>query len=101
MRRRRVAKKLVLIRRKEGAEGKPTQHSYVYEVDGREVSIEVLAMVLHRWNVIEPDIEKAIEILIDTRMNEGWSPAKSNHLHLDELTATPIAEKLGWRPLRR
>ena len=96
-----AVKKFVALRKSSGERGTPDRYVYIYVVKGQEVSIEVSATVLTRWNVVAPDIEKAIEILIDTRVKEGWSPAESHDLQLDALSAAPIAEKLGWKPLRR
>lgn len=94
-------KEFIELRRKQGITGSSAQYTYIYSVNGHEVWIEVSATVLSRWNISLPDIKEGIEIFIETRMKDGWSIKKSNHLVLDELGAMPIAQRLGWRAARR
>ncbi len=96
-----VAKKFVAVRRRYGTKGSPIQYDYIYKVGGQEVSVDVHAIVLNRWNVIASDIKQAVELFIETRMEEGWSPGETKHLLLDEFSAMPIAQRLGWKPNRR
>ncbi|HUK32122.1 MAG TPA: hypothetical protein VLV89_13480 [Candidatus Acidoferrum sp.] len=94
-------KKFAVLKRKSTADGSYNHYIYPYVANSHEVTVEVNATVVSRWNVSEADIKQAIEILIQTRIKEGWSPGQSNHLVLDEFGAMPIAKRLGWRAARR
>ena len=102
-----MAERFVRIDKRYATDGSPmTASDYVYDVDGREVFVEVHATVIHEWNapgsevkqVSEQQIQQAITVLIKEERGAGWSPRESNRLVLDEFRVRPIAERLGWTP---
>ncbi len=102
-----MTEKFVRIDKRYETDGSLTTPSdYVYNVDGREVFVEIDAMVIHQWNapgpevkqVSEHQVKQAVAVLIKEKRGEGWSPRDSNRLVLDEFNVRPIAERLGWKP---
>lgn len=87
------------VRKSYGSDGSPLAAcEFVFDLDAREVVVEVQATVANIWNVSEPEIKRACELLVEDALSEEAGRVRARlPLRLDEHTVKPIAEKLGWK----
>ena len=65
-------------------------HDYRVEVDGRQYSVRVHDTVASAGNLYGDEMKQFIAAFVELALAAGWP------LVLDERTALPVADYLGW-----